>query len=158
MKRIPLYILLTLLLTNCKDKPHEIINEEYVGIVYESHPTDKDISFVPSDNIIQNFEQTIKTDLLKVINNSSDSILKKNSAKIISDIRLYKRRYFGVLTTESLEMLIVDFIHPNSFSKKDEWTNPLWTTTTKDNLNFSLHFYPDDKTLFNIQLRPNYCP
>lgn len=158
MNRIPLYILLILLLTMCKDNPRDIYNDEYVGIVYQSHPTDKDISFVPSDNTIRNFEQTIKSDLLKVINNSSDTILKKNSAKIISDIRLYKRRYFGVITTESFKMLIVDFIHPNSFSIKDEWTNPLWTTTTKDNLNFSIHFYPDDKTLFNIQLRPNYRP
>lgn len=151
-KLYPILFLVVLLVVSCEDSPRDISTSNYSGRVYSEKPNHKDISFVPSDNDIIEFEKQLNIDLDNVLSESVDTLVQRNKTKILTDTKKFKRRYYGVPTIESQKMLIVNFIHPDCLTNESQWRDSLWFPNLDNYTWFSIHYYLDDKSLFNPRL------
>lgn len=109
------------ILIGCDKAPRDINTEHYVGRVYEEMPNHKDVPIVPYNNEIDEFEKILSSRLNSLIKESTDETVKRNGPKILKDLKLYKRRYFGVMTIENERKLMVEFLHPDGLLGQDQW-------------------------------------
>lgn len=127
--------------------------------VYAERPKEKDISYTPNSTEIDLFERLLDSNLNQLFANTNDSMAIGTKEKVTAEINNYNRRYYGVVTTESAKMMIVEFLHPDNRFFNERWQDSTWIPNEKNYKFFSVHFYTEDNDnmMFNLQF-DKYCP
>lgn len=145
------FVLICFLLTSLIDKPREIKTDNYSGIVFEKHPFNKSDSFMPTDLEIHRAESLLLKRLVAIFGSDPDmsqgSYEKK--IKIIEDIKLYKRRYFGIINTVKKKIIYIEFVHPNAINN-DAWKSPKWGMDGGGHMFWSIRFNMESEMFYDL--------
>ena len=152
-------LLLFVFMISCAENTRITKTRLFSSKVYSEKPNEMDISYIPSKIEIELFEKLLDTNLDQLFTNTTDSMAYETKEKVIAEINNYNRRYYGVVTTESAKMMIVEFLHPDNKNFKERWEDSTWIPKEKNYKFFSVHFYTEnnDNMMFSLQF-DNYCP
>jgi len=146
-----LFVLAGLSFLSLVDKPREIKTDTYSGIIFAKHPFERGNSFVPTDVEIYRAESILIKRLVAIFGSdpdlSEESYAKKK--KIIEDIKLYKRRYFGIVNTVKKKIIFIEFVHPNAISN-DAWKSPKWGMDGGGHMFWSIRFNTESEMFYDL--------
>jgi len=133
------------------DRPREIITDNYSGIVFSKHPFNRGASFAPTDTEIHRAESILETRMIAIFGSDPDmteeSFEKKK--KIIQDIKLYKRRYFGIVNTVKKKILFIEFVHPFAINN-DAWKIPKWGMDGGGYMFWTIRFNSESEMFYDL--------
>lgn len=144
-------ILASLLFVSFTDRPREIKTDNYSGVIFSKHPFYRGTSFLPTDTEIYRAESILEKRMVAVFGSdpdmSEESFQKKK--KIVEDIKLYKRRYFGIVNTVKKKILFIEFVHPSAINN-DAWKSPKWGMDGGGHMFWSIRFNTESEMFYDL--------